>query len=86
MGAQLQRQTHNYTWRQFRSDSLTEDSSSHTLINDTLPEIFGFKLEFDYDLISQGDFELIFGNYNLENLFKMCRRYIYFLTEVLDII
>ena len=44
MGAQLQRQTHNYTRRQFRSDSLTEDSSSHTLINDTLPEILGLKL------------------------------------------
>ena len=85
MGAQLQQQTHNYTWRQFRSDSLTEDSSSHTLINDTLPEMLRLKLEFDYDLISQGHFELIFGNYNLENLFKVCSRY-YFLTEVLDII
>ena len=61
MGAQLQRQTHNYTRRQFRSDSLTEDSSSHTLINDTLPEIFGFRLEFHFDLNSQGYLGLILG-------------------------
>ena len=41
MGAQLQRQTHNYTWRQFRSDSLAEDTALLTLLKNTPPEYVG---------------------------------------------